>query len=170
MGPLNQAARSEGRKTMEANLTPSARVRRQLKAGRPRKIINRVIPTLEAVTRIADEADRAERMMQAEGLNPADIHLALIYCTPEKPGFEQIGSYKWLPAPGEIGKFITALEDIAKTTAVLFLGILWYQADPDAQEKGVAWVTQFLAGPEAEKRLFAARDYFVRGGSKTQDN
>ena len=170
MMTLSQAARREGRKAMEEILTPAARVRRQLKAGRPPKITNRVIPTLEAVMRIADEADRARGMMRAERLNPDDIHLALIYCTPEKKGAEQTVGFKWLPAPGSIGKFITTFEKMGEKDTVLFLGILWHQTTKEGPAEGVAWVTQFMAGGEAEKRQTAARDYFVNHGSKLQDN
>jgi len=158
---------------MQNSLTPAARVRRQLKAGRPRKILNQQLTALDAVQRITNEADRARGMMLKAGLNPDDIRLALIYCTPMKPGFEQAADYKWLPAPSELGSYLTAFENIAKTDVLLFLGILWFQRDhtaKDDSEKQVAWVTQFLAGPMAEKQLFAARDSFVRGGSKFQDN
>ncbi len=81
--------------------------------GPSRKIRNVALTTFEAVRRIVDEADRARAMMRDKELEPDDIKLALIYCTPEKPGFEDSVGYKWLPAPQDIGKFFTAFDEIA---------------------------------------------------------
>jgi hypothetical protein len=162
---------------MEDSLTPAGRVRRQLKAGRPRKILNAVLPIHEAVMRIVNEADRARGMMRAAMLDPDDIRLALIYCAPEKPGFEEAVAYKWLPGPAETADFFNGIEQQAKDTPLLYLGILWCQMDresPGAKATGkpepVAWVTQFVAGPKAEKMQRAARDHFITGGSKAHDN
>ena len=159
---------------MEKSLTPAGRVRRRLKAGRPRNI---ALSTFDALHRLVNEADRARTMMQEAGLDPNDIKLALIYCTPEKPGFEETVGYKWLPQPGETMEFFTRFEKEATETPFLYLGILWLQMDhesPGAKALGrpepVVWVTQFIAGPKAEEKLFAARNHFITGGSKAHDN
>jgi hypothetical protein len=162
---------------MEKSLTPAGRVRRQLKAGRPRKIMNIALSTFEALRRLVDEAARARAAMREAGLEADDIALALIYATPEKPGFETFVSYKWLPQSGETATFFADCGREAKDTPVLYLGILWRQFDRESlgakalgMPEPVVWVTQFLAGQKAEERLFAARNHFIMGGSKAHDN
>lgn len=174
MTSLDLNARREGRKAMEKSLTAASRVRRSLKAGSPRRIHNVRLTHTEAILRLVTEANKARGLMRAEGLDPDDINCALIFCTPELPGFENSVRYKWLPAPGQTSQFFDWFEDESKKAALLFLGILWNQEDREARAKGedgsVSWVRQFLAGPEAERRLLAARDFFVSGGSKILDN
>jgi hypothetical protein len=116
-------------------------------------------------------------MMLEAGLDPNDIKLALIFCTPEKPGFEEAVGYRWLPHAGETMEFFARFENEAKETPLLYLGIMWLQMDhesPGAKALGrpepVVWVTQFIAGPKAEERQFAARNHFIMGGSKAHDN
>ena len=162
---------------MEASLTPAGRVHRQLKAGRPRKTLNVALSTFDALHRLVNEADRARAMMRKAGLDPNDIKLALIYCTPEKPGFEQIGRYKFLPQPGETMEFFSGFEQEEKDSRVQYMGILWVQLDHESagakllgRPEPVVWVTQFIAGPKAEEKLFAARNHFITGGSKAHDN
>jgi len=162
---------------MEKSMTPAGRVRRQLKAGRPRKTLNVALSTFDALHRLVNEADRARTTMVEAGLDPNDIKLALIYCTPEKPGFENTASYKWLPQPGETMEFFTRFENEATETPHLYLGILWRQMDHESagakalrRAEPVVWVTQFIAGPKAEERLFAARNHFITGGSKAHDD
>jgi hypothetical protein len=162
---------------MEKSLTPAGRVRRQLKAGRPRKILNAALSTFEALNRLVNEADRARTMMREAGLDPNDIKLALIYCTPEKQGFEEIGRYKFLPPPQETMEFFNSFEELIQETPVLYMGILWLQMDHESalaksfgKAEPVVWVTQFVAGPKAEEKLFAARNHFITGGSKAHEN
>ncbi len=162
---------------MEKSLTPAGRVRRQLKAGRPRKSLNIPLSTFEALHRIVNEADRARAMMREAGLDPNDIRLALVHCTPDKPGFEETVGYRWLPQPGETMEFFARFESEARDTPLLYLGILWLQMDHESagakalgMPEPVVWVTQFIAGPKAEEKLFMARNHFITGGSKAHDN
>jgi hypothetical protein len=162
---------------MEKSLTPAGRVRRQLKAGRPRKVLGVALSTFDALHRLVNEADRARTMMLEAGLDPNDIKVALIYCTPEKPGFEETVGYKWLPQPGETMEFFARFESEAEETPLLYLGILWLQMDHESagakvlgMPEPVVWVTQFVAGPRAEEKLFMARNHFITGGSKAHDN
>jgi hypothetical protein len=155
-------------KAMEAALTPAAKVRRQLKAGRPSKIANQTLTAFDALQRVVNEADRARAMMVRAGLSPDDVHLALIVRTDETVGL------RWLPQPGtpDAAEYFSSIVKI--TPAPTFLGILWHQADDAAAAKGqprdVVWVTQFMAGDDAERLMLAVRDFFVAGGHKTQDN
>jgi len=182
MGPLNQDARREGRKAMEMSLTAAARVRRKIKAG-PRMIRNEILTPIEAIKRLATKVDNARRLMREEKLSPNDIHCALIFCTPEVPGHENAFKYKWLPEIGEsrdyfmseeIRSYFLWFEDLSYKAAILFLGILWYQEDREARAKGepgsIAFITPFMGGPKAEKLMLAAKDHFIKGGNKTQDN
>jgi len=182
MGPLNQDARREGRKAMEMSLTAAARVRRKIKAG-PRMIRNEILTPIEAIKRLATKVDNARRLMREEKLSPNDIRCALIFCTPEVPGHENAFKYKWLPEIGEsrdyfmseeIRGYFLWFEDLSYKAAILFLGILWYQEDREARAKGepgsIAFITPFMGGPKAEKLMLAAKDHFIKGGNKTQDN
>jgi hypothetical protein len=171
MTPLDQDARREGRKAMEKSLTAAARMRRRFKAGRPAKIRNDALTPLQAINRLVNEADKARGLMRDEGLEPDDVRCALIFCTPEVPGLEEVVRYRWLPAPGETRNIFSAFDDLDRDDA-LFLGILWYQQDREAEgeDRHTVWVTQFMGGSKAEQMLYAARDHFRRGGHKAQDN
>src|SRR5579871_2666128 len=132
------ATNKVGRDVMEASMTDAERARRQLKAGRKPK--TRALPSLfDAIKRLCDEADRGRSLMQKYGLDPDDIHLALIY----RPADGFIGSIP-LPSPGNIGAFIGKFEQMGN---VDFLGILWWQTAPDTRDKGSItvpmWITEF---------------------------
>lgn len=136
---------------MEDSLTTAEKVRRQLKAGRKRKTVT--LPSMfDAVQRLCAEADRARSLMQKNGLNPDDIKLAIVYRVADAA----IRSSP-LPAPGNIGAFITKLENIAAQARVDFLGIIWQQTDRDAgaKHKAVAptWVTEFADDKRAALEL-----------------
>ena len=113
---LDTAARREGHKAMEDSISTAARVRRQLKAGRPRTTRSLSLNSYEAMGRIMGEADRARGLMSAAGLDHADVRLGLIVRTSTDL------HCKWLPVPEEAGVFFTAISDIA---SAYFLGILW---------------------------------------------
>lgn len=154
--PLTAEGRAEGARKLKERLEsdPAARVRQRLKAGRPAKIVNRDnVTVLEAVMRLADEADKASGLMEREGLDPMDIRLALAHV---QPGTGDIG-FKWLPESGKIGAFITALERMEAKSHVLYLGIIWGQRDRKTGESNL-WVTQWLAGDAAVSQLKMLRD------------
>lgn len=162
---LNAAARREGHKAMEVSITEAARVRRQLKAGRPRKTRSLSFNSYEATGRIVSEADRARGLMRAAGLDAADVRLGLIVRTSTDL------HCKWLPAPEEAGTFFAAI--LAMVDAV-FLGILWQQIDREVEANGVPlssyWVTPFVAEQEAQKQMLALRDFVTAGGIGMQAN
>ena len=134
---------------MEDSLTVAEKVRRQLKAGRKRK--TSVLPSLlDAVQRLSDESARAQSLMAQYSLNANDIRLSLLYRTYPRPGMPHIHKNA-LPAPGEVGSFITQLEEMSQLTRVDFLGILWeqHERDPRAKAPIVAWVTEFADDKQA---------------------
>jgi hypothetical protein len=160
---------------MEKKLTAAGKMRRRFKAGRPGAIRNDLLTPLQAIHRITTEAKKAQDLMRDEGLDPKDVQCALIYVTPELPGFENVARYRGLPASDEgVQQYFSEFAKMTGKSIPLFLGILWYQADHEAKAKGdvwqVSWITPFMAGPKAEEMLLAARDHFVRGGSKSLDN
>ena len=159
MNTLTTAERKKGFQAMRDRMSAdaAARVRRSLKAGRPARMLNETVPVLDAVVRLTDEADKARSAMCKEGLDPNDIHLALAYA---KPSLGEFG-LKWLPAPGQIGPFVTAFERVETEAQILFLGILWCQRDRAVKEGKpghFAWVTQWMAGPLVERQLRALRE------------
>jgi hypothetical protein len=150
-------ARSEGREAMEESLTRAERVRRQLKAGRPRKTRTAPRSVFDAVQRIIGEGDRAQGLMLKYGLDPRGIRLTLLYRLADAA----IGS-KPLPPPEHIGAFITELEQIAAQARVNFLGILWGQVDLEARAKRepewTMWVTEFADDKRATLDMLAFKN------------
>ena len=137
-----------GRDATEASMTNAEEVRRQIKAGRQQR--TRTLPSLfEAIKRLCDEADRGRGLMQKYGLDPEDIHLALIY----RPAPGMAGS-TGLPAPGNIGPFIMKFEQMGN---VDFLGILWWQTTPENRGKGSVavpvWITEFADDKQAARDM-----------------
>lgn len=148
-------ARSEGRKAMDSSLTRAEKVRRQIKAGRPRK--TRTAPSvLEAVQRLCAEADRARGLMRKYGLDPDDISLALLYRV-GAPGSLPIQCAE-LPPPGNIGPFIQRLEYRNSKKPVAFLGILWQQTDREAtaaKAPHTIWITESTDDKSVSMELLA---------------
>ena len=163
MAALDTAARREGHKAMEHSISAAARVRRQLKAGRPRKT-GLSLNSYEAMGRVVGEADRAHGLMSAAGLDVADVHLGLIVRTLTDL------HCKWLPVPEEAGAFFAAISDMDAA----FLGILWQQIDREVQVNGVPisnfWVTPFVTEPKAQQQMLALRDFVTAGGIRMQAN
>lgn len=161
MTALSTSARREGHKAMEGAITAAGRVRRQLKAGRPRKTHSLQLNSFEVMGRIVSEADRAHELMAKAGIDTNDVHLGLIVRTSTDL------HCKWLPAPEETEAFFTAVLGL---TDAEFLGILWQQTDREVQVNGVPlssyWVTPFTAEPEAQKQMLALRDFITAGGSR----
>jgi hypothetical protein len=142
---------------MENSLTVAEKVRRQLKAGRPRK--TKAVPrtVLEAVQRLVDEADRAQSLMQKYGLHANDIKLALL-CHTDDPRRPSIWPAQ-LPPPGNIGAYFDDLETRTAGFDARFLGILWQQTDHEVQVKGQPmqslWITEFSKDGPASLELLA---------------
>ena len=164
MAALDTTARQEGHKAMEAAISAAARVRRQLKAGRPRKTRSLQLNSFEAMGLIVKEADRACGLMSSAGLDPDDVRLGLIMRT----GTNLL--CKRLPPPGETGPFFTAISEMSN---VQFLGILWEQTDRDVEAKVqpgfVCWITPFVAEPEDQELLLALQASIRASGSRMPD-
>jgi hypothetical protein len=165
MAALDTTARREGHKAMEGSISAAARVRRQLRAGRPRKTHRLDLNSFEVMGRLVSEADRANSLMGEAGLDPADLRLGLIVRTTTDL------QCKWLPASEEAGIFFAAISAMAGAE---FLGILWKQADRETHVNGLPlvnyWVTPFVAGPEAERLIEAIRSAAAVGIVRLQAN
>jgi hypothetical protein len=161
-----KARASKGRTAMEDSISTAARVRRQLKAGRPRTTQPvRDLNSFKAMGILLGQADRARELMHNAGLDPSDVYLGLIIRTPNDL------LCKWLPAPEGAETFFTAISGMAGAE---FLGILWQQTDREIQSNGVPlsnyWVTPFVAEPEAQQQMLALRDFVTAGGIRMQAN
>ncbi|HEX6502143.1 MAG TPA: hypothetical protein VF011_02775 [Terriglobales bacterium] len=169
----------EGARKMRENTTTAAEVRRVLKGGRPRILNNEPLMPLEAMQRIASEANKARTAMTQAGLDANDIKCGLIFCTPGELDKENAWQMKPLPAPEQQREFYTFFADFVKSeVAVVFLGILWHMIDREANPNGLqvsVWLTPFLggAGTKAEKMLLAAKHHaeeVIKNGGKPLDN
>ena len=157
MTAVQVPARTEGRKAMEESLTTAEKVRRQLKAGRPRKTSTPPHSVFEAVQRLFGEADRARELMGKNGLSPDDIRLILLCRVADIPDRPIQGAP--IPAPGKIGAFITQLEELSALTRVDFLGIMWEQDDRDPRAKGKQmWITEFADDKRAALEMVAFKN------------
>jgi hypothetical protein len=165
MAALNALERKRGFQAMQDQITAAGRVRRLLKAGNRGRLPSKA-SMLEAVMRLVHEADRGRNAMQAENLDPNDLHLGLIYSTTPKDESDagSVGC-KWLTAPAEIGNYIAALEVVEQAMGLRPLGILWAQVDreADAQGKpgGVMWAKPIVSGPDVERMMKASQGLFI---------
>lgn len=146
---------------MESAITRAARVRRQLKAGRPRTSRSLVLNAYEVMGILVNQADRARGLMGEARLNPEDIKLRLIIRA-------QDGMLlKRLPPPGQTQGFFQA---VASMAGAQFLGILWEQTDREAEAAGkphvTYWVTPFVTEAESERQVTALLQFIRAGGTR----
>lgn len=157
MRTLTAEQRQKGRERGLESMTAAQRVQRRLNAGR-RPALPESLSLLEAVKRLADEADRAKSTMADEQLDPEDIHLALLFSA--KDDAQEYLGYRRLGPPDEVGAFVTGLEKLAGVSKLTFLGIVWSVYDREA-EKGLRWARTLVAGEEAEERVQLAKGLFT---------
>jgi hypothetical protein len=151
---------------LDATMTKAQVVRRKFKSSLPRKVENRRLSAMEALARTFDLFDRLRDMMAEAGLKKGDVKAGLVYCQPETKGREHVlvESIE-LPKPEEIPTFA---EKVLALDKPLFLGVIFAQSDREADkadQRAVAFVWPFMAGPEAEGRLLAARRLLVTGSN-----
>ena len=160
MAALDTTARHKGHKAMEERISTAARVRRQLKVGRPRTG-SLTLNAYEALGILEHQTQRAEALMRAEGLNPGDVKLRLIIRL--NTGM----LLKTMPSPPEAQAFFELVSGAA------FLGILWEQTDRDVTEgqPGVTyWVTPFVTEPQAKGQMLALLEFIKAGGTQVLAN
>lgn len=124
----------------QRTITPAAQVRRQLKSGMKPKKDRPPFDFIQAFTRLADRADTAQSLMGKYGLNPDDIHVAILY----RRADGMIAS-STLPSPGKTAPFFARFEQMGH---VDYLGLLWWQTPPDEFGKVPMWVEEFNPGDE----------------------
>jgi hypothetical protein len=144
-------------------MTRAAKVRRRIKAGRPKFVPLESMNILMALSRTFAEMDRTATLMLEEGLDPRDVRAYLIYR--HRGGME----IAMLPSPKTIGPFI---EQIGRRKDPDFLGLLFYQRDREAApgKQDVTWVIQYMGGPEAERDLRLMRQKFIEDGHPALEN
>jgi hypothetical protein len=161
MTALSTRAVRKGHKVMESTMTAAARVRRKLKAGRPRTVNSLALNSYALMGALVSQADRAIGLMEDAGLDPNDLRLGLIIRTGDSL------HCMWLPPPGEAEGFFGKVSSIASAE---FLGILWKQADREIENDGLPlvnyWVTPFAADAKAHQQMELLRAHAVLGGRK----
>jgi hypothetical protein len=97
-------------------------------------------------------------LMGKYGLDEQDIGLALL-CRTHDPRLARILRAP-LPDDGRMGRFINQLEELAATTRLDFLGILWQLKAPDAKGKPpfFIWITEFSTDEQASLELLAFKN------------
>jgi hypothetical protein len=143
---------------LDSMMTPAQVARRKFKSSLPRKIENRRLSAMEALGETFRLFDRLRSMVAEEGVDPSTTQAGLVYCLPESnPGVFAATVPLPEPSASEIAKFCKRIMALDRP---LFLGVIFMQDDPDADNikyKRVVFVAQFMGGPEAEGRLLAAR-------------
>ena len=158
--------RTERVNPLDASMTKAQVVRRRFKSSLPRTIKNRVLSKMEALARTMELFDRFRSDMETAGLPKGDVSAAIVYCQPETPGMENVlAQVHPIPNPdqGSIAMFVETTMALDKP---LFLGVLFIQTDRQAdkpEKKHTIFVWPFMLGPEAEKRLLAARQQQAKG-------
>jgi len=140
----------------QAAMTPAQLARREFKSSLPRKIRNHRLTAMEALGETFTLIDRFRGMATQRGLDVSTVQAALVYSLPETAP-EVFEHTEPLPMPSRIGGFCEAIVGLDRP---LFLGLLFVQEDPDAvgtKYQRVLFCAQFMAGPEVEGRLLAAR-------------
>jgi hypothetical protein len=154
---------------LDAAMTKAQVVRRKFKSALPRRIQNRVLSKMEAMARTMELFERFRGEMEAAGLDKADVAAALVYCQPQTPGMENVlAQVAKLPNP-DIGSIAMFVETTMALDRPLFLGVLFGQTDRETdkpEKRYTIFVWPFMLGPEAEKRLLAARRSQTKGGLK----
>jgi hypothetical protein len=158
---------------LDAAMTRAQVVRRRFKSALPRRIQNRELSKMEAMARTMELFDRFRGEMEAAGLDKSDVSAGLVYCQPRTPGMESVlAEVAPLPNPDHAHLGIW-FETMWALDLPLFLGVLFIQTDREAdkpEKKHTIFVWPFMLGPEAEKRLLAARRSQAKGGSKVTAN
>jgi hypothetical protein len=162
-----EPSKSERVNPLDEQMTKAQVVRRKFKSALPRTILNRRLEPLEAMAFTMQLFDKFRGEMDAAGLKKSDVEAGLVYCQPETKGKELIAAEtKALPAPEAIGTFATEVMALHKP---MFLGVIFLQRDHETdkpEKKNTIFVWPFMDGPEANKRLLAARKQQAAGGFK----
>jgi hypothetical protein len=151
---------------LDASMTKAQVVRRRFKSSLPRTILNKYLSKMEAMAKVMELLDHFRSEMATEGLPKSDVSAGLVYCQPATPGIEDVTFVVALPAPEEIGTFV---DKVMALDNPLFLGVLFIQTDREdvkPEKLHTIFVWPFMGGPEAEKRLLAARRQQAKGGLK----
>jgi hypothetical protein len=175
MGTLPLAMRLSTRKSanpLDATMTKTQVVRRKFMSALPRRIENVILSPMEAMARTMTLFDKLRSEMVAAGLDVKNVRAGLVYCQPETEDAKHILAQTIIMPddPGKIGDFCNRVMKLDKP---LFLGVIFSQHDPDAERREYRdriFVAQFMAGPEAEGRLIAARNQIAKGGAKKVAN
>ena len=152
---------------LDATMTPTQVSRRRFKSSLPRRIENRLISKLGAIARVFELFDRLGEEMKGAGADRSNAQVGLMYTQPNTKGQEHVLARTIaLDASGAHG-FGLFCEAVMALDEPLFLGALFYQHDPDADsptQRHILFVAQFMASPEANGRMLAARDEAASAG------
>jgi hypothetical protein len=153
---------------LDAVMTPAQVVRRRFKSSLPRTVKNTILTKVAAMARAEELYERFRGEMAAGGLNKSDVSAALVFCQPETPGMEGLlAQVAPLPDPDK-GNMEMFVETTMALDRPLFLGVLFFQTDHKTtkpEQRHVVFVAPFMGGPEAEKRLLAARKQQAQRGA-----
>lgn len=156
-------AKREVSKHPDSKMTPAQIARRKFKSSLPRKTENRRLSAEAALGETFTLLDRFRSIVTAEMRDPEavkTVYAALAFCLPEtKPAM--LADTLPVPEPGLKKAFGTFCEKALSLDKPLFLGVVFVQVDPHAENrlyKSVSFVTQFMSGPEAEARLHYAQE------------
>jgi hypothetical protein len=148
----------------DIKMTPAQVARRKFKSSLPRKLENRRLSPEAALGELFTLLDRFRGFVVGETGNPEavkTIYAGLAFCLPESQPAMLAESFP-VPEPGDqTGAFGAFCESVLSLNDPQFLGVVFVQVDPDAENtvyKAVSFAVPFLGGPEATARLRYAQD------------
>jgi hypothetical protein len=153
-------------------MTRAQVARRRFKSSLPRtKILDVELSPRTALARTMELLGRFRDEVVAEGLSETTVQGALVFCQPHTKGKEAVlAQVKVVPEFAEFSQFFTEMLTIDKP---VFLGMLFWQHDPDARDEKqsrVMFGCAFTKSHDAEARLLAARNQQALGGLKSTAN
>ena len=148
---------------LDSTMTPAQVARRKFKSSLPRKVENRRLSAEAALGELFTLLDRfrgfvTDEMRIPEAVNT--VSACLVYCLPESEP-AMLANTLTVPEPGVTRAFGDFCEEVLSLDKPLFLGVVFVQVDPYAENtayKAVCFVTPFMAGPEAAARLHYAQE------------
>jgi hypothetical protein len=158
MAALDIAAKREGHRAMERNLTAAAGIRRRFRAGPPRRT-DRILSTGRAVVEAWALCDELQASMDAFGFPKTDVRAALVLLTGNIADEREETIYVYpVPDMAELPALYEKVKRLEAATNVFPLGVIFKQFDRESEhpEDPEVWAQPWLVFANASRALSSA--------------